>query len=58
MAGFPILALLAKAFPALDVAWGVLFVVFALVTARSLIGYLMPKSARTVKSEPSPQHQH
>jgi hypothetical protein len=58
MAGFPILALLAKAFPGLDFAWGILFVVFALVTARSLIGYLMPKSARADKGQPSPQHQH
>jgi hypothetical protein len=58
MAGFPILALLAKAFPGLDVAWGILFVLFALVTARSLFGYLMPKSERTRKGEPSPQHQH
>ncbi|HEX7156569.1 MAG TPA: hypothetical protein VF229_05090 [Burkholderiaceae bacterium] len=58
MAGFPILALLAKAFPGLNVAWGILFVLFVVVTARSAFSYLIPKSPRAGKGVPAPQHHH
>jgi hypothetical protein len=49
MSGIPILALLSKVFPHLDTLWGVLLVVFGLLIARSVIGYLFPGSHSGVK---------
>jgi len=52
MAGIPVLALMSKVFPGLDVLWEVLLATFALLVARSLIGYLFPgRRTRGKKSQ-------
>ncbi len=51
MAAFPILALLWKAFPDLSTVWTALFVAFSLLTLRSLIGYLFPRSRKPADSQ-------
>ena len=53
MAGFPILAILWKAFPNLTTVFTGLAIIFALLTLRSLIGLLFPRNRRTVKEEPA-----
>jgi len=53
MAGIPVLALLSKVFPGLDVLWAVLLAIFALTVARSMIGYL--SAGRRSRSESSQQ---
>jgi SNF family Na+-dependent transporter len=50
MAGIPVLALLSKVFPNLDTVWGVLLVLFGLIIARSVVGYLFPAGSNAKKS--------
>jgi hypothetical protein len=50
MAGIPVLALLSKVFPNLDPVWGVLLVLFGLIIARSVVGYLFPAGSSAKKS--------
>lgn len=49
MSAIPILALMSKVFPRYDAVWEILFVVFGLLVARSVIGYLFPGASRGQK---------
>ncbi len=58
MLAVPILALMLKIFPKLEMEWNALLVVCALVITRCVIGYLFPGAGADAGDKKAAQGQH